>query len=429
MNRIVLLSMLLPVLARTAVAQEPPEPAQRAANGALHVFLDCHTRYCDFDHFRRQITFVNWVRDRADADVHILITSQRTASGGDELTIGFIGLRAFAEQDVTLRYIVPADDTYDEGRAGITRTVELGLVAYAAQTPAAQRLTVYYRDELSTAELVGQDPIDDPWDYWVFRLNLRGSMNGESQERFWSGNSSVSASRVTEDLKLVFAARINGSRSEFDVVDEAEDLDTTYVSVRNSYGMDAYSVWSLTGHWSTGGIVEVDRNSATNLDLGVRGGPAVEYNIYPYEESTRRQFAFRYTLGVSAFNYVEETVYDRMSEVRPAHSLSVELDVRQPWGSVHGGVDALQYLHDFSKHSVRLSSGINIRVFRGLDFNIGGDVSRIKDQLYLPKEDLTPEEVLLRVRARQTDFRYGLSVGLSFRFGSKFNNVVNPRMW
>ena len=60
---------------------------------------------------------------------------------------------------------------------------------------------------------------------------------------------------------------------------------------------------------------------------------------------------------------------------------------------------------------------------------MGGRVSRIKDQLYLPQEDLTPEEVLLRVRSRQTDFRYSLNAGISFRFGSKFNNVVNPRMW
>ena len=32
-------------------------PTQR-----LFVFLDCNARNCDFDHFRREITWVNWVR-------------------------------------------------------------------------------------------------------------------------------------------------------------------------------------------------------------------------------------------------------------------------------------------------------------------------------------------------------------------------------
>ena len=263
----------------------------------------------------------------------------------------------------------------------------------------------------------------------MFRLNLRGSISGESSERFWSGNTSVSASRVTESHKLVLSTRANGDRSEFDVVDEAEGIDTTYVSTRTSYGANAYSVWSLSPHWSAGAVAEANRASTVNLALGVQGGPAIEYSVFPYAESTRRQLTILYTVGAAASDYVEETVYDKTSEVRPVHSLQIDLDVQQPWGSVHGSIDGFQYLHDLAKHSLRLEGRLSLRVFRGLDFNMGANVARIKDQLYLPKEDLTAEEILLRVRARETNFRYGLNLGLSFRFGSKFNNVVNPRMW
>ena len=59
------------------VAQETSEPQ----TGALRVFLDCGW-YCDFDHLRTEITFVNWVRDRADAQVHVLVTQQTTGGGG-----------------------------------------------------------------------------------------------------------------------------------------------------------------------------------------------------------------------------------------------------------------------------------------------------------------------------------------------------------
>ena len=43
-----------------AEAQESDDRPQ-----ALRVFLDCNR--CDRDYLRREITFVNWVRDRRDA--------------------------------------------------------------------------------------------------------------------------------------------------------------------------------------------------------------------------------------------------------------------------------------------------------------------------------------------------------------------------
>ena len=66
-----------------------------AQDSALRVFLDCPNTYCDFDYYRTEITFVNWVRDRQFADLHLLITSQGTG-GGAEHTLAFIGLRRFA---------------------------------------------------------------------------------------------------------------------------------------------------------------------------------------------------------------------------------------------------------------------------------------------------------------------------------------------
>ena len=49
------------------------------------------------------------------------------------------------------------------------------------------------------------------------------------------------------------------------------------------------------------------------------------------------------------------------------------------------------------------------------------------DQLYLPFEELSDEELLTGVRRAATDKEYSFSVGLSFQFGSIFNNVVNNR--
>ena len=117
-------------------------PAQAQESGALRVFLDCQNMRCDFDHLRREIGFVNWVRDRQGADVHVLGTSQRTGSGGREYTLTFIGLGPFEGGADTLQFTTSRTDTDAEVRDALTRTLSLGLVAYAAATPLASHLSV-----------------------------------------------------------------------------------------------------------------------------------------------------------------------------------------------------------------------------------------------------------------------------------------------
>ncbi len=110
------------------------------------------------------------------------------------------------------------------------------------------------------------------------------------------------------------------------------------------------------------------------------------------------------------------------------HRLVIAMDIQQPWGDMFGQVAGTQYFHDASIHRVDTVLGVSVRVFRGLNFNISGSFSRIKDQFFLPAEGLTPEDILLQRGQRETDFRYRLNTGFSYRFGSKLANVVNPRM-
>jgi hypothetical protein len=58
---------------------------------------------------------------------------------------------------------------------------------------------------------------------------------------------------------------------------------------------------------------------------------------------------------------------------------------------------------------------------------LDGSVSRIHDQLYLRAGEATDEEILLRRRQLATSYRYRFSAGVSYTFGSMFNNVVNTR--
>jgi hypothetical protein len=68
-----------------------------------------------------------------------------------------------------------------------------------------------------------------------------------------------------------------------------------------------------------------------------------------------------------------------------------------------------------------------MRMGRGFSFNVGGSLSRVRDQLYLPGAGLTPVEVVARQQQLATNYRYFMYFGLRYQFGSIFNNVVNPR--
>jgi hypothetical protein len=402
-----------------------PVPAiAQESTSTLNVYLDCQTFFCDFDHFRREITFVNWMRDQRDAEVHVLITAQQTGGGGWELTLAFIGRGQFAGQEDTLQYTSANTDTEAEVRDGLTQSISLGLVRYVAQTPIGRRLEIRLPEEAAEqAQQAG--PEDDPWNFWTFEASVGGSLNGERQLRFYSLNGSLEANRVTEDLKVELSLDGNTFRREFNIIPE---LDSTIVSTRESWMSRGTLVFSMGSHWSLGARGSVGASTFFNQDLAVRLGPAVEFDIYPYAESTRRQIVAQYWAGVAAFDYRELTIFDRTSEVRPLHTLTVGAEITQPWGSVDAAFFGSQYLHDLSKHTVGISGEIELRVVRGLSFRTFGSVSRVKDELNISSVGLTPEEILLSQRQLGTDYRYFAFFSLSYTFGSKFANVVNPRM-
>ena len=86
------------------------------------------------------------------------------------------------------------------------------------------------------------------------------------------------------------------------------------------------------------------------------------------------------------------------------------------------------YLHDISKRSLEFDSFVSFRVFKGLSARVSADFELINDQLNLPKRNATVEEILLRQRQLATAFDMGFGVGLSYTFGSMYNNIINTRL-
>jgi len=418
---VVVLSALL-LSASFVAAQEPaaaPDQASVTNGETVRVFLDCRTR-CDFDYIRQEIPYVNWVRDRQDAQVHLLITRQQTGAGGRENTLAFIGLQDMASVSDTLLQVSSPTDTDSEVREKLTRAIGLGLVAYVARTPRADQLQVTWMDrpeaQVETAEA------EDPWNSWIFRLRGSGSLGGEERTSDYSVSSSISANRTTESVKTEIWTYGRYAESSFELSDG-----TTTTSLRRDYGVSLLQVWSLGDHWSVGGETSAGHSLYGNYDLRAWIAPALEFSVWPYAESTRRQLTFLYALGVQHSDYVEITIFEETEETRPAHTLFAGLSMEEPWGDATVGLEAFQYLHDLERHRIELFGYLSVRLFRGLDLNVSGRFARVKDQINLRAGEATDEEILLRQRELGTDFRYGFSFGVSYRFGSIFNNAVNPR--
>ena len=412
--RVAWLGVALLALAGHAGAQTPPP---RPDN--IRIFLDC-SYYCDEDYIKREITFVDYMRDRRDADVHILVTTQNNGGGGTEYTLKFIGLGPFAGVEQTLRYNAPQTATSDETRVGITETLKRGLIRYASESPIAPRLKVTFADDPNAAKKAGSKK--DPWNLWVFSTNFGGSFEGEESTKSRSFRGSASANRTTDAWRVSFTSSTRYSESTYDLGDGE-----IFTSVSRNFDANALAVKSLTQHWSLGLVGNASSSTYLNYDMRLRIAPGIEYDVFPYSQSTRRMFTVQYTVGFDSNNYREVTIFDKTKEKLLDHRLDTSLSLRQPWGTASGSVTFAQYLTQPSKYSISAFGATNVRLFKGFSFNIFTNLSRTRDQIYLPRGGATTEEILVRQHQLATGYQYYVSFGLSYSFGSIFNNVVNPR--
>ena len=406
-----------------AHAQNTPQQSER-----LRVYIDCNTMGCDSDFLRTELAWVDYMRDRADANVHVLVTRQSTGGGGGRYTLEFIGLRDLASRVDTLTYTSTSEDTHDTIRRGITRTIKLGLVPFVAGTAIAQNLDVTLaapRGAPGAGTPQPETPQRDPWNFWTFTIGMNGFANGESQQNFQNYSGRITANRTTEDWKVNLSVNNSYGESTFQYTVNNEQKTTT--SIRRSYNASSLIVKSISPHLSVGGRASASSSTFGNNALSISVAPAVEYNFFPYTESTRRSLTLQYSTGIRHSEYEELTLYNRMEETRPVHTLTLDYSTRQPWGSISFGIDGSQYLHDTQKYSAGIGGSTNLRLVRGLSFNIGGNYRHVRDQLSIPKRNLTEEQILLRQKQLATSYFYYFNFGLSYRFGSIFNNVVNPR--
>jgi len=138
--------------------------------------------------------------------------------------------------------------------------------------------------------------------------------------------------------------------------------------------------------------------------------------------------AIAYHPGISSFNYIEETIYNKFQETLTFQSLSLKWELIQPWGELDLWLEGFHYFQDISLNRITFNFDLSLRISKGFSVVLETEIEGIHDQLYLPKGGATRDEILLKRKQLETSFILSSSFGLRYTFGSIYSPIVNRRL-
>jgi len=385
---------------------------------ALKVYLDCN--FCDIEYFKTNFTLVNYVTDRFEADVYILVTAMITGSGGTEYSMVLRGLRKYKAMGDTLAFDLDANATEDLQRAALLRHVQLGLVPFLMKTPFGSRLNLIYDDS-------GMDEVvEDKWKNWTFSVGADLSLNNQKTFKAYGFFSNLYVGKITNEIKFESSTVFFFDESKYELYEEDSLVYSSFSSQRTFQNSNLF-VKSLGDHFGLGGVMEYQKNESLNIKNQIILGPAIEYNIFDYADATRKQCRFLYGMTYQYSEYNEMTIYDKLEDHLFTQDFKILFSYVDSWGAVDASLLGSSQLSDFSKYALGARTSASLYLGRGLSLNMSAGFSYIQNQVGLIKDAATPEDLLIGQREMESDYNYNFSAGFTFRFGSTLNNVVNPR--
>lgn len=389
----------------------------------LNMFIDCE---CNKTFLKQELNYVNHVLDPTSSEVNLFIVTNYLSNGGRVYNLDFKGQDKLSDNHLSFKLSTSPVMTAVERDELLARRIKLGLAGFLAGTDFGDvaDLTVANLQDAAEAEADGEEEVDsDNWNSWIFETNARFSTNTESKRGTTTLRLGFEADRTTPELRVRFRPNFF-YRTQTVTQSDGSELQ----SIRKDAGMNASIVRSISDHWSVGLFNNLTSSTFRNIDYGVWIAPAIEYNIFNYDQVPFKEFTIAYRMGFSQNNYTEETVFFQTEENFLRHVLDMDLRIRQRWGQVFAGISAGNILSDFSKNRLSLQGRANVRLIKGLSFTVGGSYQIINDQISLPRGEASVEDVLLGQSQLATNFEADLSFGISYTFGSLYNNVINTRL-
>ena len=380
----------------------------------LKVYLDCSWS-CDDDFLQREMSYIDFFRDAKSANLHIIVKGERGSSGGEIVTFRFIGIEEFEGVNNTLVLDVPVNTSEASERKLYLEILKKGVYAYIIRTKANDVVSLSY----SETETEEKEIEKDKWNNWTFRTSIRGSFSGEESRSNSNSSVSLSANRITVESKFT---------SSFSMSSDVANSELYDYKTKSRYANMTY-VKSKGEHFSIGGRVNYSQSTYKNYDGHYKFSPCIEYNLFPYSESSEHRLSLLYGVSANHNDYTDTTVYLKISENFASHLLDLSYQNSQTWGSFSFSIYGDQILDkdDLKKYNVGISSNIDWNITKGLSLNYSTYINFDRAQIHLPLNGATYEEIILRQKELESNYFYYMYFGISYTFGSMKNNVVNPR--
>ncbi len=384
----------------------------------LKVYIDCSNGgECYPTFVKQEIPVVDFVRDRLDADVHVVVTTLYNSSGSAQYVLNFIGRNNFSVLHDTIQYTLIPGSIDDVKRNLFVSKLKLGLIPYLTKTSQTDKITITFTKEEHGDTATAQR---DPWNYWAFQISANGNMDGN--QNYFSGNGyfSISADKETEKIKSNFYI------SNSEQVEQFNDDGKIYKYHFQDYSIGFEHYKKMNQHYAIGGYINAANSLFSNYKYQARCSVNGEYSIFPYKDFNTKRWIVLYKIGPTFNQYYDSTTYFKIKEFVFEHSLGSIFSYIQPWGSTNIGVFWSNYLNDFKKNNLSLSGALQFKIAKGLNFAVWGNYSFVHDQINIRKGDIDLNQILVKNRELLSNYNYNLGMGISYRFGSKFNNAVNP---
>ncbi len=391
--------------------------AQNSQSDELKVMIDC--RGCDESYLQQNSLFLTHVRDQSLADVYLLIN--RTWSPSSEIyNIEYEGKGEFEGMDYDYSADFSRTLTYNETRNGLLQEVLKGFIPYILKTNLTDKFEIVVLEEPEETEKKVQR---DPWNNWVFEIQGELRLRDQDTREELNYELGFEGDKVSQEWRV----RIDGFFRRR-ILNIDQDDGSQFTSVREFQYFGTSVVKSLGDHWSAGIFSNIENNNVDNFQLRLNVSPAVEYSLFDYREVLTREITFAYKIGYNYQKYLETTIFDVDEDRFPSQSFSVNVRFRKDWGYIFSSVAVRNFLNDFSKNRISIDNRASIRIFKGLFASINADFDMIRDQINLQRGDASLEDIILQQRAIATNYRLNVGVGLSYTFGSIYNNILNTRL-
>jgi hypothetical protein len=413
----------------------------------LSLFTDCE---CDHTLLKQELNYLDHTIDPATADVNLFVVTNYLNGGGRVYNLRFKGQNELAGNELNFKVSTTPLMTDMEREAYLIKRIELGLAGMLAGTDYADLIALntaatpettaalgtVEEDEAPEAEEEEINP--DNWNNWIFSARANFRANSESLRSRNDIRFSFNADRTTPEWRLRSRSGIFYRIDKIEQFEPGEPDEQgnpgaprkvdPLISIRRDQWQNLSVVKSISNHWSVGLFGSWLSNTFLNYDHGIRLSPAIEYNIFDYNQVPFKELTIAYRAGWVYNDYFDTTIFLEDQEHLARQSVDMELRLRQRWGSVLAGISAGNYFKDPSLNRLEMDLEADVRLFRGLSFTVDVAYNIINDQINLAKGESSIEDVLLGQAQLATNYSSDIRFGFSYTFGAMFNNIINTRL-